>query len=127
VSADLLREARAEEHRLEASIRADTERLEAVRRVIALYEGDALDAASVVSAPLQPTNGDGQAAQIRTLAAAYLRQKGGRASAGEIYRHLVAKGVRINALRPTSVVSSRLSRSPMFDNIATEGGYGLVG
>jgi hypothetical protein len=63
---------------------------------------------------------------VSEVAAEFLQQKGSRASSGEIFEVLRAKGIDIPGTKPTAVVASYLSHSARFDNIRGQGGYGLA-
>lgn len=137
MTSEILRVAKAEERRLDNLLRQNSEKLQAVRRIIELYHAQEQapgqqqeqerPPALVTEVRPTPSNGsygNNQSAAIRGVAAEYLRQKGAPASGAEIYRALVARGITIDAKRPISVVTSRLSRSPMFHNTAL--GYQLA-
>lgn len=127
---DILRAAKAESERLEALLHEHPIylRLQAVRRIIDLY-GTPLPTAAVAS--LTPpsirrrgSRAGSQAEAIRDGAEKYLRQKGARASSGEIYEALRLQGVNVVGKKPTAVVASYLSHSATFD--CTSEGYGLA-
>lgn len=144
MTSDILSVAKAEEQRLEARtqrldalLSQNSEKLQAIRRVIELYDApeqameqqqEEQSREPAIEAPLAEPNGryggGSQSAAIRAGAAEYLRQKGGPASGAEIYRALLAMGITIPAKRPLSVVTSRLSHSPMFLNTGL--GYQLA-
>jgi hypothetical protein len=120
---EILRAAKAEAQRLEVLLRQHPTflRLEAVRRVIELY--DAKQDIVTVKPSIKPRKGS-LAANVREIAVNYLRQKGARAKSGEIYQTVVNAGVNVPGEKPVSVVSSYLSGSDLFDNTAE--GYGLT-
>ena len=64
--------------------------------------------------------------QVETIAAAYLIQKGRRATSGEMLPVLLAKGITVPGKVPSKTVSSYMSTSKLFDNVPAYGGYGLV-
>jgi hypothetical protein len=132
---DMLRMAKLERQRLEAQL-ADSpvyRRLEAVKRLIELYEADAAEARPVMAttqatstavARLQRPHG-ARTSAITAAAEQYLRQKGNRATSGEILRVLNAQGIDVGGKKPSATLASYLSNSKDFDNVAGQG-YGLV-
>jgi hypothetical protein len=62
---------------------------------------------------------------ITNAAAEYLRQKGSRATSGEILKELTDRGIQVGGKDPSKVTSSYLSHSPLFNNIPGQG-YGLA-
>jgi hypothetical protein len=128
---DILRSAKAEEQRLLAIIREHPifQRLEAIRRVISLYESPVVPLRPDAPPPLAPegrrgTRAGSQAEAIRQAAIAYLREKGERASSSELYAALSLKGVVVVGKKPNAVVASYLSHSDKFTAVRGEG-YGL--
>jgi hypothetical protein len=69
--------------------------------------------------------GDSQSSRIQAAAADYLRQKGKRATGGEIYKAIAAKGIEVGGRDRTAVVCARLSRAPAIFDHHTPEGYGL--
>jgi hypothetical protein len=126
---DILRAATAEAERLEVLLHDQPlyQRLQAVRRIIDLYQ-EPLPMASI--APQTPpsikrrgSRAGSQAEAIREGTAQFLRQKGARATSGEIYEALRLEGINVVGKKPSAVVASYLSHSDMFD--CTSEGYGL--
>jgi hypothetical protein len=64
-----------------------------------------------------------QSSQIRVEAADYLRQRGKRATGGEIYKAIASRGVKVSGKQPSSRVCATLSASDIFDHSSE--GYGL--
>jgi hypothetical protein len=62
---------------------------------------------------------------ITNAAAEYLRQKGSRATSGEILKELTDRGIEVGGKDPSKVTSSYLSHSPLFNNVPGQG-YGLA-
>jgi hypothetical protein len=130
MEAEILQAAKAEAERLEAALSEHPIylRLQAVRRIIDLYEErPRISAEPFQVAPQIKRRGSragSQAAAIRDGAAQYLREKGTRASSGEIYEALRLRGVNIVGQKPSAVVASYLSHSDMFD--CTSDGYGVA-
>lgn len=144
MSDDMLRAALREEQELVAVLdKIPTWRkLQVVRSVIQTYQnvnGTAL--ADTQGAVVTPTaqamapkpaaqNNGAPAPQTQSIigaAAAYIREKKGRATSGEITRHLREKGLVDSTLphnKASARVASHLSHSAMFDNVAGQG-YGL--
>jgi hypothetical protein len=70
------------------------------------------------------TKGNSQSAKIRAATADYLRQKGKRATGGEIYKAITAQGIKVGGKDPAAGVTARISAaSAIFDH--TPEGYGL--
>jgi hypothetical protein len=125
---EFLKAAMAEEESLLAQLRATElfKRLEAVRKVVAVYQAlvdaEATIPLTVVTVPPQTGRGFKTAAIVSNTAA-FLRAHKRRATSGEITRMLQQTGI-LGADASAKLVSSYLSNSDLFDN--DEGGYGLV-
>jgi hypothetical protein len=65
-------------------------------------------------------------AQVEAVAVEYLKQKGRRATSGELLVPILAKGIGVTGQMPSKTIASYLSTSKRFDNVAAFGGYGLV-
>jgi hypothetical protein len=126
VENEMLRAAKAEEQRLEELLRQDPTflRLDAVRRIIALYGTRSESAQTTGPAKERRSRKGSLASAIREIGATHLRNKKARAKSSEIYQVVLDAGITVPGQKPVSVVSSYLSGSDMFDN--TEEGYGLT-
>jgi hypothetical protein len=123
---EMLRAAKAEEQRLEELLSQDPTflRLEAVRRIIALY-GTGSETTQTIGPTKERRSRKGSlASAIREIGATHLRNKKARAKSSEIYQAVLDAGITVPGQKPVSVVSSYLSGSDMFDN--TDEGYGLT-
>jgi hypothetical protein len=162
---EILQAAIEERYQLEARLRSnpDFRRLEAVRRIIALYApgaeipvpidpilspepaGSVRRPAPTLNPDPSPTNsfssptpsdpqrrsgqglwvwGNSQASRIKGAAAEHLMETRKRATGGEIYKAIRAKGIEVRGEKPSATVSACLTSSPVFDHIRGEG-YGL--
>lgn len=135
---DFLEAAKAEERRLLAELEATSayRRLEAVRATLAAYTGEfAVTSGSMTTnvavAPSReaPPNPGRQPQSKRSLwlnsATNYLRQKGARATSGELVKALISRGIDLDSeTNPAWKLSSILSGAPNLDNVRGQG-YGL--
>ena len=142
---DFLEAARAEERRLLAELEAIPafKRLKAVRATLNAYSGEfAVTSGSmtmnVAGAPgresgkhgldLAVPNPGRQPQSKRSLwlnsATNYLRQKGNRATSGELVEALTSRGIDLGGKNPAWKLSSILSSSHDLDNVRGKG-YGL--
>jgi hypothetical protein len=132
---DFLEAAKAEERRLLAELHATPayRRLEAIRATLNAYKDD-LGLASTNPAKAEPgltaTTPAQQPTSKRSIwlngATNYLRQKGARATSGELVQALISRGIDLGSeTNPAWKLSSILSGSPLFDNVRGEG-YGLT-
>jgi hypothetical protein len=140
MSEDIIRAARQEEERLLRDLQAMPiyQKLEAVRALLAAYSVEPLPQTATVTAEgrgtlsisakitaaSRPRIGS-KAAEVVDAAIQYLRQTGRRAQSSEIVEGLTKMGIHLDAPNPTSVVSSYLSTSKIFDNVRGKG-YGLA-
>jgi hypothetical protein len=141
---DFLEAARAEERRLLAELEAIPayKRLKAVRATLDAYTGEfAVTGGSMTTnVAAAPSRKDGkddldlaipnrQPQSKRALwldsATNYLREKGTRATSGELVAALTSRGIDIGGKNTAWKLSSILSGSPLFDNVRGEG-YGLT-
>jgi len=120
---DFLAAAREEEARLVA-------RLELVRSVIRGYTTASTVQAVVTNAPSDRRR---KGNRTRTSMSAvvigatqeFLSYLGRRAESAEIADEMIRRNIYIPGQKPSSVISSYLSTSPLFDNVRGEG-YGLT-
>jgi hypothetical protein len=66
-----------------------------------------------------------QTSKIVSGATEFLKRTGRRAPASEIYKDLVAQGIKVGGKNPQKSTASYLSHSPHFDNVPGQG-YGLI-
>jgi hypothetical protein len=142
---DFLEAARAEERRLLAELEATPayKRLKAVRATLDAYTGEfAVTSGSMTIAVAPSLEGDkgddrdlatpnperqpqSKRAIWLTGATNYLREKGARATSGELVAVLTSRGIDLGGKNAAWKLSSILSGSPLFDNVRGEG-YGLT-
>ena len=118
---DILRAANIEIERLEGLLHNHPlyQRLQALRQVISSAAKNKAPTRRRFRAPGRQKNGvpvRGLRRQRFATARGVLRQKGARASSGEIYQALVLNGVTIVGKKPTAVVASYLSHSDMLQH-----------
>jgi hypothetical protein len=125
---DFLEAARAEERRLLAELEATPayKRLEAIRATLSAYDDDNLG--SGVPNQIQPVDPVRQPKSKRAIwlhnVTNYLREKGARATSGELVKALASRGIDLGGDKAAWKLSSILSGANHLDNVRGEG-YGL--
>jgi hypothetical protein len=138
ISEELFRAASQEAARLTSELRIYPafRKLEAVRSVLDAYatenpdnggpsSGAADEFQEHATRKAQGRSSGSKSAAIVREARAYLLTVGRRAESSQIAEALRGRGIEILKGNPTSVVSSYLSQSDLFDNVRGQG-YGLV-
>jgi hypothetical protein len=140
---DFLEAARAEERRLLAELETTPayKRLKAVRAILDAYTGEFAVTSNSMTIAVAPSQEGGkgdrdlaipdpgrQPQSKRSIwlngATNYLRQKGARATSGELVEALTSRGIDLGSENPAWKLSSILSGSPDLDNVRGKG-YGL--
>jgi hypothetical protein len=126
----MLKAAQAEVQRLEAELAKTVafQKLEAARRIVELYKnpesgGAAKQAATPFPESRELPRSHTKTAQIEKACVDYLRDKGARATSGELLEPVEKAGITIGGVRP---LASFLSNSTVLNNVRDLGGYGLV-
>jgi hypothetical protein len=138
----------AEVQKLESEL-AQTEaykKLQLAKQVVELYrpktESGRVEVAAKPLAPARPLHFAGgetarpnvkivyrpetKASRVEAIAAQYLRQKGRRATSGELLAAMKSAGMEITGSEPNKALSAYLSNSKALNNVREFGGYGLV-